>query len=231
MYYIALIDNVVVGKDINDNDIKALKVVRIVEINNIDSLEDIRKFMNFPYAIVVNNTVKEGMYYDINTNSIRDNLGNKVYPPITPDETLMILDKKVRELTYTKDLNELKLEEIRDYLIRKNKMYLEKYLENHPMKYNDKYYTVTSSKQNQLTELLNAYKFAKDINVDLDLSWNETGKEFEPYTYEDLIHIYLAMLDYVKPIVTFQQKTETRIKATQDKESAININITFSDYN
>lgn len=229
MFKVALIDNVK-EYDTLGNENNKVKVINIVELKNLESLDDLRRYMNVPYILTVNDDVRIGMYYNPNTNIISNELGDQVYPPITPDLVLQRLDNLVKDLTFTKDISDLKLEDLQEYLIKKSKRNLEIYLENHPMKYNDKYYTVTSSKQNQLTELLNAYKFAKDINVDLELSWNETGKEFETYAYEDLVGIYLAMLDYVKPIVVYQQQIETQIKNTKESVEAVAIDITFDNY-
>lgn len=226
MFKVALINY------INDNDKneRLLKVTNVIDIENLDSLNDVRKYSNAIYANVVNNDVKTGMLFNSDTSTITDENGKQIYPPITSEMKLDIIDKQIKSLTFNKDIDNLTLEELQDYLIKKNKHNLELFLENNPMKYNNKYYTVTSDKQNQLTGLLNAYKFAKDINIDIDLTWNETGKECEPYTYEQLIQIYLAMLNYIKPLVTHQQETELRIKQSSDSIQANKIDITFNQF-
>jgi len=229
VFKVALIDSVKEYNGTENNN--KIKVVNIIELQNLSSLDDMRRFMNVPYIMSVNNDVKIGMLYDPNTNIIYNELGDQVYPPMTPDLILQKVYKAVKELTFTQDLEDLSLTELQNYLIKKSKKNLEIYLENHPMKYNNKYYTVTSSKQNQLTELLNAYKFADNVDKELELYWNETGKEFETYTYEDLINVYLAMLEYVKPIVVYQQQIETQIRKTNDTSVLVNIDISFDNYN
>lgn len=229
MFKVALIDKVN-EYDNSGNVIEKIKVTNVLELNSLSSLDDMRRFFNAPYILTVNNDVKIGMNYDPNTSIITNELGDQVYPPITPDLVLQKLDKTIKELTFTKDLEGMVLEEVQEYLIKKSKRNLEIYLENHPMTFNGKTYTVTSSKQNQLTELLNAYKFAKDIGEDIELSWNETGKENEPYSYTDLVYLYLAMLNYVRPIVAYQQQIETQIKSTDETRKAVEVDITFEKY-
>ena len=230
MFKVALIDKIN-EYDNNGNAIEKIKVTNVLEVNNLSSLDDMKRYMNVLYILTVNDDVKVGMNYDPNTNTITNELGDQVYPPITPDLVLQKLDKTVKEITFTKDLEGMTLEEVQEYLIKKSKRNLEIYLENHPMKFNKKTYTVTSSKQNQLTELLNAYKFATDIGESFELTWNETGKENEPYTYENLVQLYLAMLNYVRPIVAYQQQIETQIKACDETPKILALDITFEKYN
>lgn len=229
MFKVAII-NAVNELDSDNKQIEKLKVTDVITVEKLESINDIRRYINCPYTMTVNDTVKTGMYYDAEKQIITDEFGEQIYPNISPDLTLYKLNEQVKELTFNKDISTMPLEDVHEYLIKKNKRNLELFLESNPMKYNDKYYTVTSDKQNQLTGLLNAYRFAKDINIDIDLTWNETGKECEPYTYEQLVQIYLAMLSYIKPLVTHQQETELRIKETNDFMQAGRIDITFDSF-
>lgn len=206
------------------------RIERIIEVNDEKSLNDIRRAFNYDYVIVVNNDVKENMIYDVDKNIIVNELGNQIYPPTTPDEQFVQMKRAIDELTFNVDINTLKLEELHDYLIKKSKNNLETYLFEHPMILNGKSYTVTSDKQAQLTGILNAYNYAKDIGIDLSLTWNETGKECKPYTYEKLVQLYLKILAYVKPLVSYQQSIEVKIRKTSSPEQALGIDISFKNY-
>lgn len=216
-----------IGNNTNEGE---YKVEKIIEVADSKSLNDIRLAFSYAYVIMVNSDVKENMIYDITKNVILNDLGNQVYPPATPDEQLIRMKQAVDELTFNVDINTLKLEELHEYLIKMSKNNLEKYLNNNPMELNGKKYTATSDKQAQLTGMLNAYNLAKDIGVDVPLTWNETGKECEPYTYADLVNLYLKMLSYVKPLVVYQQQMETAIRKTSSPEQALAIDVTFKNY-
>ena len=216
-----------IGNNTNEGE---YRVEKIIEVADSKSLNDIRLAFSYAYVIMVNGDVKENMIYDITKNVILNDLGNQVYPPATPDEQLIKMKQAVDELTFNVDINTLKLEELHEYLIKMSKNNLEKYLNNNPMELNGKKYTATSDKQAQLTGMLNAYNLAKDIGVDVPLTWNETGKECEPYTYVDLVNLYLKMLSYVKPLVVYQQQMETAIRKTSSPEQALAIDVTFKNY-
>ena len=216
-----------IGNNTNEGE---YRVEKIIEVADSKSLNDIRLAFSYAYVIMVNSDVKENMIYDITKNVILNDLGNQVYPPATPDEQLIKMKQAVDELTFNVDINTLKLEELHEYLIKMSKNNLEKYLNNNPMELNGKKYTATSDKQAQLTGMLNAYNLAKDIGVDVPLTWNETGKECEPYTYVDLVNLYLKMLSYVKPLVVYQQQMETAIRKTSSPEQALAIDVTFKNY-
>lgn len=208
-----------------------LEVTQIVDVSSEYSLEDFRKNTGCAYALPVSDDVKLFMVYDPDKGIICDNTtGERVYPPLSSEEEIKRLKNEIAELTYDVDESQLTLDELKDYLIRKNKKNLEDYLFNNPMVIDGKTYTVTSDKQNQLTGMLNAYTYAQAIGVTVPLSWNETGEECTPYTFEELVALYLQMLNYVKPIVTYQQHNEILIRTATTAEEAQAIDIDFKKY-
>lgn len=207
-----------------------LEVTKVVDVSSEYALNDFKNNLDCAYAIPVNDDVKPFMWYDPDANIIYNQNNERVFPPLSADEKIKKLTNEIASLTYNVDESSLTLEELKDYLIKKNKKNLEDYLYNNPMKIGEKTYTVTSDKQNQLTGILNAYTYAKSIGVTIDLSWNETGKECTPYTFEELVSIYLQMLDYVKPIVTYQQHNEILIRNATTVDEAQSIDITFEKY-
>lgn len=212
------------------NEYSRLQVTNVIEVSNEVSLKDSKVNFDALYAIAVDSNVKVGMIYDPENDNISDENGNVVYPPKSASQEIATLTDVIKELTYNVDEDKLTLEELKEYLIKKNKKNLSEYLYDHPMTYNDKQYTITEEKQNQLTGVLNAYNYAKAIGVDIPLTWNETGGLCETYTFEQLVAIYLQMLNVVKPIVTYQQEHEIKIRNAKTKEEALAVDITFDNY-
>ena len=218
-------------KRIIENDIEKFQVQMIIDISSKTALDDFKRNLIFDYAVVVNNDVQAYKhYYDPDTNIFTDEHGVQVYPPLSYDEIINNLSKNVAELRYEVNINDLSLDEVKEYIIKKNKNNLEKYLYDNPMVYNNKHYTVTSDKQNQLTGVLQAYSYAQSIGKEIPLTWNETGEECVPYTFEELVTLYLKMLEYVKPIVTYQQHNEILIKNAESVDEILQVDIDFSKY-
>lgn len=226
----AIINYMDVWQESTQEMVRELRVEKILEVDELKTIEEFRRNFHWPYVIVVNNDVREMMYYNEDKGIITNEFGTQVYPPLTPDESLAIMKEALDELTFNVDTNKLNLEELQDYLIKKNKKNLEDYLLNHPMKIDNRTYTVTSDKQAQLTGVLNAYNYARNIGITIPLTWNETNRECEPYTYEQLVQLYLNMLNYVKPIITYQQHIETRIRESTSINEILNLDINFRNY-
>lgn len=226
----AVINYMDTWNDSTNEMIRELRVEKILEIEEMKTLNELRRNFHWPYLIVVNADVREMMYFDSDRGIITNEYGTQVYPPLTPDESLALMKEAVDELTFNVDISKLTLEELKDYLIKKNKKNLEDYLLNHPMVVDGRTYTVTSDKQAQLTGVLNAYNYARDIGITIPLTWNETDRECETYTYEQLVQLYLNMLNYVKPIVTYQQHIETQIREAISVEAVLALDINFTNY-
>lgn len=83
----------------------------------------------------------------------------------------------------------------------------------------DKHYTCTLEKQFILTQQLTLYLIInKQENGETDLFWNETGEPNTNYDLENLLTIYNAMNDYIKPIILKQQEAEITLKNAKTVE-------------
>lgn len=96
----------------------------------------------------------------------------------------------------------------------------------------DKHYTCTLEKQFLLTQQITLYLINKQTNGETELFWNETGEPNTDYNLEDLLTVYNAMNEYIKPIVLKQQQAEISLKnATTVEEIKIlmetEFNVTF----
>ena len=125
------------------------------------------------------------------------------------------------------------LEEIKEILILKTKENLSIYLaSNHilsTVKYEEgRYYSVTMEKQNLLLTNIATYQMAQQAGVECLLTWNDTGKECEVWTYEQLFQLSMEIRTYVAPIISLQQYMETNIKNCNSILDVLKINIDFT---
>lgn len=125
------------------------------------------------------------------------------------------------------------LEEIKEILILKTKENLSIYLANNPIlstvKYEEgRYYSVTMEKQNLLLTNIATYQMAQQAGVECLLTWNDTGKECEVWTYEQLFQLSMEIRTYVAPIISLQQYMETNIKNCNAILDVLKINIDFT---
>lgn len=114
--------------------------------------------------------------------------------------------------------------------IAESKALLADWLKNNPMLYTDgKYYSVTAEKQALLNGNLASYERALNAGIDYPLKWNSTGAECEPWNYNDLTSLSLAIAEYVAPKVAMQQVYELQIKACETVEEIDAIVINYDE--
>lgn len=131
-------------------------------------------------------------------------------------------------ILYTAEELEAKLNEIKNTKIAKSKTDLKEYLASHPLQWIDgEYYSVTEEKQALLTSNLAAYQISSTIGESMELTWNTTGERCKAWTYENLAALSLAIVKYVKPIVSKQQDIEVKIKECKSKNEVDNIEIKY----
>lgn len=131
-------------------------------------------------------------------------------------------------ILYTAEELEAKLNEIKNIKIAKSKTDLKEYLASHPLQWIDgEYYSVTEEKQSLLTSNLAAYQISVAMNDPVELTWNTTGERCKTWTYENLAALSLAIVKYVKPIVSKQQDIEIQIKNCVSKEEVEAVQIKY----
>lgn len=162
-----------------------------------------------------NGNVIEGtgdvLYYLVLTN-VKDN--PNIYVP-TPEE---------REEERLAELARLKSEKI-----EKSKVDLAIFLEKNPLLWSDgEYYSVTATKQAQLTSNLALYNIAQAAGEPYELKWNSTGDVCKDWTIEDLSALALAIGNYVQPLVSYQQTKEVEVDEATTAEEVNAITIDYS---
>lgn len=128
------------------------------------------------------------------------------------------------------------LEDVKKAKIQMSKDNLENYLAENPLfsrvKYEDgRYYSVTSSKQQQLTSKLLMYQGYIQAGLEYELTWNNTGNMCESWEYNQLF-ILASQIDlYVTPLVKMQQSIEVNIQNAISTEEVENIDVSYSKEN
>ena len=121
------------------------------------------------------------------------------------------------------DLEPIKLEKI-----LQTKEDLATYLFNNPIfstcHYKEgAYYSATSEKQAQLTQLLTAYMLDAQMGIATELHWNSTGNMCEVYTFEELTQLRREMFNFVLPLVSLQQYIEVQVRNAETVAEIENI--------
>lgn len=151
----------------------------------------------------------------------------------TAVKTVEELKEKVDEMTDTKDISEMSLEEAIAYKIKQSKLALAAFLENATItsschKSEEARYSVTSEKQQYLISMITISELAIAAGVEYQPSWNATGEPCSyDWTVDELKQLAFEMESFVRPLVSKQQAIETEIKACTTVEEVINVVISY----
>ena len=120
------------------------------------------------------------------------------------------------------------LENLKLGKISQSKQDLAIFLENNPILWKDgKYYGVTQEKQSLLTSNIATYQIEVQSNPSAIITWNASGEECVQWDINELCKLAVAIKDYVKPMVTYQQEKEIEINNAQTVEDLNDIDINY----
>lgn len=115
--------------------------------------------------------------------------------------------------------------------IKQSKNMLEDFLIQNPLQWIDgKYYSVTQEKQSLLTSNIATYQIEVQANPEAIITWNATGEECVQWDIQQLCALAVAIKDYVKPMVTYQQRLEIQINNCQNLEESNSIEINYDQF-
>ena len=113
--------------------------------------------------------------------------------------------------------------------IQASKEELAQFLANNPIKWKDgKYYSVTQEKQSQLTSIIATYQIEVQSNPSAVITWNSTGEECVEWDINELCALAVAIKNYVKPLVTYQQEKEIEINNAKSVAEVDSVVIDYS---
>lgn len=117
-------------------------------------------------------------------------------------------------------------------LIDLSKALLAEFLLNNPLKSavkngEEKFYNVTSEKQNLLYSNIATYQVAQQLGMEFPIVWNSMGEVAEPWTIEEMMKLFIEIKEYVSPIIAQQQEIEKVINNCRNIEELQKVNIEY----
>lgn len=117
-------------------------------------------------------------------------------------------------------------------LIDLSKTLLAEFLLNNPLKSavkngEEKFYNVTSEKQNLLYSNIATYQVSQQLGMEFPIVWNSMGEVAEPWTIEEMMRLFIEIKEYVSPIVAQQQEIEKAINNCKSIEELQKVNIKY----
>lgn len=90
-------------------------------------------------------------------------------------------------------------------------------------------YSITSEKQQHLANMILTATMAVQAGIPYQPSWNESGKSCTyDWTVEELQQLAFEIESVVRPLVSSQQKLESKIKECKSEEEVNSIEISYS---
>lgn len=166
--------------------------------------------------------------------SIFDNkiIGFKVYAPINADisqyvevDDIPVAIEKPIELPIVQVDAALLAEQQSFILYSKEK--LNEFLKNHPLLYQGKKYSVTSTSQSYLDTLISAAEDAADMGIPFSPTWNDINGTREVWELNELKKLRIAIQTYIIQFVIQQQQLEELILSTTSKQQLYALNIGY----
>lgn len=142
------------------------------------------------------------------------------------------LDKRVSVLEPVTDYTTLSLEDAIAFRVKESAVALSEYLAANPItstchKGIAAKYSITKDKQEYLQSMISVCTLAKQSGTPYQPSWNATGEVCSyDWTIEELVQLAMEIEATVRPLVSYQQTIENKIKkcTTMDELKAVVIN-------
>lgn len=147
------------------------------------------------------------IYYDELTVPPNANLNNI----IEVEKEILITDTPIVDSSWQNLLDSQDLQKAQTYLIKYTKDKLEEFLQENPLQYNGKYYSVTTTAQTHLDSLISAANDAADINISFVPYWNDINGKREPWTLTELKILRIQIQAYILNYIRQQQEMEELI--------------------
>ena len=197
-----------------------------IEFDTIEDIPENNILLSGIYVLDKNYNIR-GSYADYHLlyrkiNDTTYELSNKEIYVESSDVTIELSESEKESI-----LNENKKNKI-----TQSKYLLEEYLKNNPLKSSchnntEELYTVTSDKQTLMANNYLTYTISKEVNGESVLTWNAASKECEVWTEEEYLQLLLEISEYVKPLISLQQKYEVQINSCETQEELDDIIIKY----
>lgn len=122
------------------------------------------------------------------------------------------------------------LEQEKNAKITESKVGLAQFLAENPLLWIDgKRYSITEEKQTLLMSNIASYQIEIQFDPEAELTWNATGEACEQWSFEALCALSVSIAQYVRPLVSYQQKREIEIRKAMTLEELDGIDIDYSE--
>ena len=128
----------------------------------------------------------------------------EMYVPISKDISKLVEVKAENVPVYIpeviENIEEKSVDEIQQYLISQTKNLLRKFLENNPLLFEGKLYSVTTEAQAHLNAIIRAAEYANTLNIDYVPMWNDIEEIRQAYNLETLQLLFIKIQQYVSKL-------------------------------
>lgn len=198
--------------------------IQIDSDNNVVAIES-GEFLSDITGWIEIDRGNDATYYHAQTRYLTDDLmsDNGVYYYQYIDG---VLSRKSDEEIVSEE-NAIRLIMLKKRAINHSKAKLADWLNNNPILFNGKYYSVTEEKQSLLNNNLASYERASAAGITYPLKWNSTGEECVEWEYNDLLSLSLNIAAYVASKVSIQQAYEVQIRSAESIDEIDGIVISY----
>lgn len=146
------------------------------------------------------------------------------------------LDSINTTLGINQNVENMSLDDFKIYRVKESKNILEEYLLKNPLisschNQTEGVYSITLEKQNLMLLNYTTYQLLKNTDPDnAILTWNETGKECEPWAENEFIQLIFEVQNVIKPLVSAQQVIESEILSCGSFNDVLLVDIDYASY-
>lgn len=135
-------------------------------------------------------------------------------------------DRELQEFVYR-----YTLEEAQVLKQEQNKIFFAEYLANHPLIWTDgKKYGITLEDQTEISMNMSQYQIALQVGVQSPiLEWHAQKEECQPWSFEDLAALLLAISDKVYPKYRLMQQYKINIYGANSIDELDSIELNYDD--
>lgn len=153
---------------------------------------------------------------------------NTTYDELIMNESQIDNYIEIIDETYSCEFNiiqedEDELSEIKSKYVYTSKIKLKEFLKENPLKFKDKYYTVTIEKQTLFYNQLFSYNILRQNNPNLLFKWHSNDNIDVIWDYDEAVEFMKNMENYTQSLVKQQRDCEEQIKNCKTKEEINNI--------
>lgn len=139
-----------------------------------------------------------------------------------PKENAPVFIPEINESTSSMSVGELQ-----QYLILQSKVILQGFLQDNPLEFEGKFYSVTSDAQAHLISIIQAAQQAANLGITYTPMWNAIDEVRSPYQLDFLQRLFIEIQNYILTFVIQQQIMEQQILTIDNTEDLLQFSILY----